>query len=182
MCRSSSARANQTWRVFCGVLRLTRCPFNICKFSVDTQELGMHFTLSRNESYAALRAGNYSYLRLFHFDHNPQVSLASWVLCSRSTPHCGDVGQSDVRNQWVCGCRLAKCGHRAVIWEPSGLFGHVLLLWGGLVRSVSRAYGVRYPAGSHRECVRRDNDRKLAGIRRCLLPLHAPIASFCLAS
>ena len=32
----------------------------------------MHFTLSKNRSFAALAGGLYSNVRILHFDHNPQ--------------------------------------------------------------------------------------------------------------
>jgi sialate O-acetylesterase len=40
----------------------------------SNMELGLTHTLTRNESYAALKANKYSNIRIFHFDHNPQPS------------------------------------------------------------------------------------------------------------
>jgi hypothetical protein len=37
-------------------------------------ELGIDHSLTRNQSYAALKAGKYPSIRIFHFDHNPQPS------------------------------------------------------------------------------------------------------------
>ena len=38
----------------------------------SNMELAMTYTLSRNASYDAIRAGKYTNVRLLHFDHNPQ--------------------------------------------------------------------------------------------------------------
>ena len=35
-------------------------------------ELPLHYTISRNRSYAAVAAGKYNHISIFHFDHNPE--------------------------------------------------------------------------------------------------------------
>lgn len=56
----------------------------------SNMELGLSHTLTRNQSFDAVRAGKYAHLRIFSMDHNPQrvpvfVSPTSAVAASWST-------------------------------------------------------------------------------------------------
>ena len=56
-----------------GTITLERVAFGDVWFcsGQSNMELPLHYTLTRNDTYAAVAAGRYEQISLLHFDHNP---------------------------------------------------------------------------------------------------------------